>query len=51
MLHIVETWIRKYGVCLTALGRYDEAQRSLLEAHEILIATVGADHARTRSLP
>ena len=42
--------IHKYGVCLTALERYGEAEATLLEAHEILIAAVGADHVHTQEV-
>ena len=36
--------IRKYGRCLTALKRYQEAESALLEAHAILLEEAGAEH-------
>ena len=39
--------IRKYGVCLTALRRYEKAEVSLREAHKILVVAVGAEHGQT----
>jgi non-specific serine/threonine protein kinase/serine/threonine-protein kinase len=38
----------KQGSCLTALGRFDEAERALVEAREMVVAHVGADHSVTR---
>jgi non-specific serine/threonine protein kinase/serine/threonine-protein kinase len=35
------------GVCLATLGRYDEAEVSLLEAHSISESTLGAYHEKT----
>ena len=37
-----------YGICLTKLGRYAEAEAELLEAHEGLQAALGAEHDRTQ---
>ena len=39
--------LANYGSCLTHLQRFEEAEPALLEAHEIFLARVGADHART----
>lgn len=36
-----------YGNCLAALRRYEEAQAALLEAHQILVDSVGAKHDHT----
>ena len=38
----------KQGSCLTALRRFDEADRALVAAKEMVVAEVGADHAVTR---
>jgi hypothetical protein len=38
---------RKSGACLTRLGRYEQAQNALLEAHEILVSTVGEENPQT----
>ena len=42
--------IRKYGVCLTGQQRYTEAETALLEAHDILTAAVGTEHAQTQKV-
>jgi non-specific serine/threonine protein kinase/serine/threonine-protein kinase len=39
--------IRKLGACLTGQRRFDEAQSMLLEAHEMLVQTVGPEHPQT----
>ena len=39
-----------WGRCLTVLERYAEAETALLEAHEVLTATAGADEAQTRKV-
>jgi non-specific serine/threonine protein kinase/serine/threonine-protein kinase len=39
--------IRKYGSCLLALKRYDEAEQALLEAHGVVTAAVGTEHEQT----
>ena len=36
-----------YGACLTRLGRYDEAETALLEAHQTLTAALGPAHRTT----
>lgn len=38
-----------YGACLTAMGRFDEAEPRLLESHRVLLAALGAGHERTRT--
>ena len=38
-----------HGSVLKELGRYDEAERSLLEAHGILTDGLGPAHSRTIS--
>ncbi len=35
------------GFCLIKLGRFDEAEARLVEAHAALLASLGADHVRT----
>ena len=42
-------FLTKYGMCLINLGRFDEAETTLDEAHQILSASLGADHDRTRT--
>ena len=42
--------MRKYGRCLTGLERFEEAEKALLEAKEILTATVGAEHGQTQKV-
>jgi tetratricopeptide (TPR) repeat protein len=47
--HIVTGYtIRKNGACLAAMGRYQEAEQLLLEAHEILVAAVGTADPEVR---
>ncbi len=36
-----------YGKTLAKLERYADAEAALLEAHEILVAALGAEHERT----
>lgn len=36
-----------YGECLTKVSKYGEAQRAFELSHPVLVATFGADHART----
>ncbi len=36
-----------HGVCLAGLGRYAEAEASLLEGHELIERGFGVEHART----
>jgi tetratricopeptide (TPR) repeat protein len=42
-------FLSKHGACLTELGRFDEAEFALTEAHRILSASIGANHERTRT--
>ncbi|MEO1130339.1 MAG: serine/threonine-protein kinase [Planctomycetota bacterium] len=35
-----------YGSCLTALGRFSEAQAALEDSHRVLVATFGEEHPR-----
>lgn len=37
-----------YGECLTAMGRFDDAEPRLLEAYGVLLNALGTDHERTR---
>jgi len=47
--HVVTGYtIRKHGACLAAMGRYQEAEQLLLEAHETLVAAVGAADPEVR---
>ena len=41
------SFLTNYGACLTRLERYDEAERALLEAHQILTAARGPAHKTT----
>ena len=41
------SYLASYGRTLIQLERYTEADRALLEAHEILTFEVGDDHAET----
>jgi len=41
--------MRVLGQSLTALGRFDEAEPELLEAHDIVEAAVGPEHPQTRA--
>ncbi len=42
--------LRKLGACRTGLGSYGAAEEALLDAHEILSALIGAEHAQTREV-
>ena len=41
------SFLTKHGVSLTGLGAYDQAERALLEAHDIVSDTFGPNHHRT----
>ena len=40
-------FLGKHGRALSALGRFDEAESQLLEAHGILVAALSSDHEQT----
>ena len=46
---LLATARRIWGQALSALGRFDEAEVPLLEAHEIEADALGEDHMRTQS--
>ena len=41
-------FMRHYGICLTRLGRFEEASRHLHEALDLFVDAGGADHPRVR---
>jgi serine/threonine protein kinase len=47
MPKIIDFGVAKATLCLTGQKRYAEAEAALLEAHEILTAALGTDHAQT----
>jgi serine/threonine protein kinase/type II secretory pathway pseudopilin PulG len=38
------------GSCLAHVGRYEEAERKLLESHRVSSEALGSDHSRTKSI-
>jgi tetratricopeptide (TPR) repeat protein/predicted Ser/Thr protein kinase len=42
-------FLTKYGVCLTNLERFNDAEAALSEARRILSTSLGADHDRTKT--
>jgi hypothetical protein len=40
----------RYGECLAGLGRDQEAEVALREAHRLLCESLGAEHERTRQV-
>ena len=41
--------LRNYGECLLRLNREQEAESTLTRGHAVLLESLGAEHARTRS--
>ncbi|HZN02591.1 MAG TPA: serine/threonine-protein kinase [Candidatus Polarisedimenticolia bacterium] len=42
--------LSKYGYCLVGLRRFEEAEAALLEAHDIVLAEVGASHNQAQGV-
>jgi hypothetical protein len=42
-------FLAQYGLCLTSLERFGEAEAALIEAHQLLSKALGADHGRAKA--